>query len=148
MDRKTVGLIIARWLSGKSPEIKRALYDSERVSAHWGVQIAKNLSKGPFTSAHLKAMGHPYSRRKNRPPMDPAIINKQSGVFLSAWVARPTKETTNSFSTRIENFAPHSTFLIKGTRKMIARPILQRVREKLAPFRRRTLADAMRRVLR
>src|SRR5918996_632633 len=148
MDRKTIALVIARWLKGKSPEMLRAMKDAERTSAHWGVAIAKNLSKGPFTSAHLKAMGHPYSKRKNRPPQDPAIINKQSGFFLSAWVARPTQQAANSFQTRIENFAPYAEFLHRGTDRMIQRPILERIAQKLRPFRRKTLADAMRRVLR
>lgn len=96
---------------------------------------AVKLSSGTF-----KARGE-YARRDPRPPADPAIINVRSGVFRSAWTVR--QEGTKWV---IENASPHADFM-RGTKLMIARPILERVEAWAAPVLERNVTEALRRAL-
>lgn len=92
---------------------------------------ARGLSTGRYSSAQLGRMGHPY-RHGGSPPMDPSVINRQSGLFARSWRAERGG---------ITNTAPEASFLFAGTRRMIRRPILDRLAAWLRTAAPRRLAD-------
>ena len=89
---------------------------------------ARDLSQGHFTLAALRRMRHPY-RHGGSPPQDPAIINRQSGRFAAAW--HPV--WVSATHAKAANYSPEAEWLEKGTARMIARPIVQRVEEATQP---------------
>ncbi len=109
---------------------------AEKESATETLRVLQELSSGPYSTSRLAQMGHPY-RIGGTPPADPAVINVQTGGFRAAWIVRPPRRSANGLSTRIVNTAPYAVFLLSGTEKMIARPILGRMRERLRPIRQR-----------
>jgi hypothetical protein len=109
---------------------------AEKEAAEETLKVLRELSSGPYSSARLREMGHPY-RLGGSPPADPAVINAQSGKFRAAWVVQPPRKKADGLSTRIVNTAPYAVYLLSGTDRMIARPILARMREKLRPIRQR-----------
>lgn len=120
---------------------------AERQTLAQGLGLARSLSRGPYRAAQLRRMGHPY-RRGGRPPADPAQINRQSGVFLRSWRAEGPRNLAGTFSGRIVNSAPWAGFLDRGTRRMIRRPIRERVLSLLRPARLRRLREAVARAIR
>ena len=143
-----VALLVLSRLAGKARRVEMAIRSAEKDAAREGVEIAQELSSGRYTLGQLRAMGHPYAKRAPNPPQDAAIINEQSGRFKSAWVARRPTRRGDYLETRIVNLAPHARFLHRGTKTMIARPILSRLRERLFPVRKRLLEERLRSVLR
>ncbi len=89
------------------------------------LKLAKErLSSGPYKTAQLRQMGHPYSRRRPAPPMHPAIINVQTGRFRNSWRIE-ARLTGTRLQLSVDNTSPEARFLLHGTRKMIARPYEQ-----------------------
>src|SRR5438105_148810 len=86
------------------------------------MRLAKErLSSGPYRTSQLRQMGHPYSRRRPRPPALPAIINVQTGRFRAGWRIR-ARLSGSRLTLDVENVSPEAKFLLHGTRWMIARP--------------------------
>jgi len=110
-----------------------ALQRSEERSGRIIAARARMLSQGPLSSATLRALGHPYAMRDPRPPLDPAMVNRQTGRFLSSWKYQ-TELSGNMVSLFVYNDAPWAKYML-GTRKMIARPILKKLVELEAPAR-------------
>jgi hypothetical protein len=75
-----------------------------------------------------------YSKASPMPPMDPAILNAQTG-FLSRHWQTAFVTTPDGTSITLYNTAVYAKYLALGTAKMIARPIIQRVYEIEAPAR-------------
>lgn len=102
-------------------------------------KIAVVLSSGPYSSAQLARMGHPYNKKKPHPPRGRAdIINIQSGesgLFRSSWEMQGPVSSLASgeIMIRLVNIAPYS-FAMWGTKYMIPRridlTIAQRMRKK------------------
>lgn len=129
----------------------RRAADLERAAEEEAHRITDALSSGPYSSAQLAAMGHPYGRgggaagggrsrrgRRGRspaarqaPPLPPWIINEQTGLFRRSWQIR-ARVSRGVLTVEAENTAPHARFLLGGTRRMIARPFMERLRQELA----------------
>jgi hypothetical protein len=127
---------ISTYFRRKSTSLQPFARAAEKEAAGETLTILRELSSGPYSSARLRQMGHPY-RIGGTPPMDPAIINAQTGKFRAAWRVDPPRKRADGLSTRIVNTQPYAVYLLSGTGKMIARPILGRMREKLRPIRQR-----------
>jgi hypothetical protein len=108
---------------------------AERQTMAFALQEARRLSGGPFKTAMLRAMGHPYAKRRPRPPIDAAIINKQSNVFRRSWRVVPPRQAGKEMVSTLSNIAPYARFLFEGTRLMIMRPTLLKIRKRVAAFR-------------
>jgi hypothetical protein len=129
-------------------EAIRDLMAAEKEAAELALKFAREFSSGRISSDTLRVMGHPYATRAPRPPMDPAIINEQSGRFLRSWKIVGPRRTSVGLRTKLVNRCPYAIYLWKGTRRMIARPILERVREKLLPYRERFIKAALKKATR
>jgi hypothetical protein len=127
--------------------LKDGLKRAEQANVADALRIARLYSRGQLTGADLQRMGHPY-RRGVTPPTDPAVINRRSGLFLRSWRAEGPTSTATAFTSRLRNDAPHAAFLLRGTRKMIRRPLLDRVAAFLRARRERRLNAAIDRSLR
>lgn len=82
---------------------------------------------------------YPYSRKNPAPPLPPYYINiqgrKGSEHFHTKWFVN-TQETPKGFTSSIWNAAKYAKFMRGGgASKMIARPILQKVGEKVREYR-------------
>jgi hypothetical protein len=138
---------IALLLRRKALQFEQAVRQAEKEAAAEALRIARELSSGPYSSAALRRMGHPYARRRPRPPGDVAIVNVQTGRFLAAWRVSGPRKTGSGLSTRLVNNSPQARLLLGGTKVMIARPIIKRIGERVAAKRRRLHQQAMRRAL-
>lgn len=106
------------------------LYSLVKESTDETLKLAKQLSDTKYYSlAELRKMGHPYSRLSPRPPIQPYVINKQSGSFYEGWYRIDGKKLVSkkdgSTYFRIGNTSPHSGFILLseyGTKQM-HRPI-------------------------
>ena len=90
---------------------------------------ARLYSSGGLSSRRLRQLGHPY-RLGGTPPQDPAVINVQSGEFRAAWEIVPAAD---GLSGSVVNQTPQAEFLRRGTSRMIARPLVERVEEEVMP---------------
>ncbi len=135
---------IALRLRRRAQALEQAVRQAEKQSAEEALKLARFYSTGMFSSRQLEKLGHPYSRRRSNPPQDAAIINYHRGVFYRGWKIRPTRKSGTGLVTTLYNDSPVARFLLKGTRFMIPRPILARIRERLKNTRRRLLAQALR----
>lgn len=112
-----------------------------------GKATAQQMSSGPYSQAQLTRMGHPYARRRPRPPLAAYIINIQSGRFRAGWRVQGPREESGNLVGRIMNAVPYGAFLDAGTRLMIARPIVQAITKHLQGYAlavmRRTVKDAL-----
>lgn len=102
-----------------------ALGRAERKSAQYALKRAKDQSRGKVKTAALrKGRWHPYARRHPAPLLDPALINKQSGLFLASWGVKKNASlfANGGIAFEIENTVSYAQFM-KGTRTMHRRPI-------------------------
>lgn len=139
--------VIAVVLRRRALALEREVREAEKAAAQHALQIARMLSSGPYSSAQLRRMGHPYSAARPRPPADPAIINRQTGRFLAGWRIQGPRKTTKGLVTKLINDAPQAARLDRGTSRMIARPIRARIMALLAGERRRLHDRAIRKGL-
>jgi hypothetical protein len=109
----------------------RALPNQARRGLGWSgarlLDSARAHSEGPYSSAALAAMGHPYSRRHPAAPLDPAVINVQTGQFRSSWAWRLPQESGGKLTTVVRNDDPKADDLASGTNRMIPRPLPEKV---------------------
>jgi hypothetical protein len=121
----------AKLANSLTRNVTRAVVETARE----GVQIAKQDSSGRFSLRRLRQMGHSYARRAPNPPDDPAIINKQSGVFRAAWTVEPIHSTTGGATVGyVVNRSDRVRWLTeRGTRLIMGRPIESRVRNRIEP---------------
>lgn len=123
-------------------------FRAEVANAEDAIHELMLYSAGQFSLAQLAAMGHPY-RRGGQPPQDPAIINRQTGLYAASWEQDGPKWAGDHIVTTIENTAPEAAFLTaQGTRKMIGRPIVESVAEEIRERCEERRRQAMERALR
>jgi hypothetical protein len=101
-------------------EVGRALRDTEEILLRTAREV---YSRGPYSSATLRRLGHPYRRRGGAPPLPPEIINRQSGAFFDAWHGTGFVASGRSLGVGLENDSEEAAYLKTGTRKMIRRPV-------------------------
>jgi hypothetical protein len=129
-------------LRRKAQEIRRRVRTAEEDSGQEALQIARAYSSGPYSTAQLRMLGHPYARRAPRPPGKPSVINKQTGAFRAAW--RVVKTGTQI---RVVNDSRLAPLFSRGTRYMIRRPVARAVAQAIRQSRERRLRTAIRRGL-
>lgn len=130
----------AQALQRKAEATIRQVRAAEQRAAYEALQEARKLSSGPFSAGMLRAMGHPYSRRRPRPPLPAHVINVQSGRFRRAWRIAGAGDRL-----RIVNASPAARFLSAGgTRRMIGRPVAAALAARVRERRLARLRDAMR----
>lgn len=130
-------------LRRKAEAIRARTRDAEADNAQRLLNVARAYSSGPFSTATLRRMGHPYARRNPRPPGNPAVVNVQSGRFRQSWRLVKTPS-----GWRVENLAPYAKYFSdRGTRRMIRRPILRGIGQAMRRQRERRLREAVRRGL-
>mgnify|MGYP001575296866 CR=1 FL=1 len=132
---KEMGLVFRRLANTLEPAVRAA----ERESGEEALKVAQELSSGPYTSAMLKALGHPYATRAPNPPQDAGVINRQLGEFYNSWRLRAPRRVGTVMRTRLVNVSYHAAFLEKGTRLMIARPIKEAIATRMENTRRKIM---------
>lgn len=119
----------------RAAALTTAVRQAEEESAMALKRQAIRLSSGPLKTDTLNRLARQvnsgkglYSTASPSPPLDPAILNRQTGYLSRHW---QTIVTWNGDGTTITLFnnAPYAKFLLYGTKLMIARPILQRAHE-------------------
>ena len=137
-------------LTPRLKQMGQRIQQAERQSLRQGQRMAVQASSGPFSLAQLRGMGHPYRNPANPGPapavlLDPSVINKQGGGFAGDWKSRGPDRSSDgrSLKSAIVNNNPVGVFL-KGTKRMVARPVEERVARQLEPERNRRLRNAIR----
>ena len=143
--------LTARWRQ-RAAELSNAVIKAENQSAFAMKQQAIRLSHGPMKTADLAKLAREvnrgyglYGTRSPMPPMDPAVVNLQSGRLSRSWQTRLVLKPDGT-SVTLWNTTPYAKYLL-GTRKMIPRPILQKVIELERAARLHRLAKANSRAL-
>jgi hypothetical protein len=133
---------IALALRRRAIGLEAAVREAEKQSAEEALKIARFYSTGLFSLGRLRELKHPY-RKGASPPADPAMINYHAGRFYRGWKVRPPRKSGGGLVTKLVNDSPMARFLLEGTRFMIARPILARIRERLKGKRQKFLTAAL-----
>jgi hypothetical protein len=125
----------AEALRRKATAVQQQARSAEEATAREALALARKQSSGLVSSRELARMGHPYARRRPRPPGSPAVVNRQSGRFQAAWRVVRTGDRL-----RLVNDARHARYLNdRGTRLMIRRPITRAVAQAIRRSRERRL---------
>lgn len=133
------GAQAAAALQRKAREIERRVRAAEEASAREALAVAREYSSGPLSTRELQMMGHPYARRRPRPPGNPAIINVQTGEFRAAWRVVKAGDVT-----RVVNDSRLAPLFSRGTTVMIRRPIARAVAQAIRRKREKRLREAVR----
>ena len=136
----------AKAIERKAQAIRSELAWAQRKNAFALLQVARQYSEGPYSLAELRRMGHPYATRHPAAPLDPAIINRQTGRFAASWRLEEVTAGDGSML-RLTNDAPYAGFLKTGTRFMIARPIEEKIAVETEPLITRNIEIALERAL-
>ncbi len=84
--------------------------------------IKENVGTQYYSLADLKKMGHPYSIAHPHPPMNPAIINFQTGEFYESTKRMPPVKEGSIIKTYIVCESWKTDMLTTGTDRMMLRP--------------------------
>lgn len=143
--------LTVRWANRRGA-VTMAILRAEESSAHAAKTTAIRLSHGPLKTEHLQRMAREFNKGRGlystaapAPPMNPAIVNLQSGRFSRSWQTRVTWNGAGTSMT-LWNTAPYAKFLL-GTNKTIARLILQEVVRQERAARQNRLREAKSRAL-
>lgn len=119
----------ARALRQASVAVEKAGNAAASRTADQTNAYAKRLSSGPFSSATLAILDHPFATRHGSVQMglDPSVINKQTGLFKSSWRVYVVVAPDGMRVPVVRNVAPYATYLETGTRTMFARPMKPRL---------------------
>lgn len=104
-------------------------------------------SSGSLTSGVLRKMGHPYATRDPQTPIDPTIINTQSGEFKRAWKKAGPRQRGGGYEGSVTNTDPKAHYML-GTKRMVARRIDQYVADQMRPRYKTKMRGALRKALR
>lgn len=133
-------------MKAQSEKYVQEVREAQVQNAKLVMEKAKQFSQRQFfSSAQLAKMGHPYSKVAPMPPMKEYIINRQSGTFYASWQMRVLKNAEGIYAS-VYNTAPWARYMV-GTKKMIARPILDEALERTKDRRRKNLQNARKRGL-
>lgn len=138
---------VAEELRRRARALKEELRRAEGETVRHGQTLGKRMSEGPYKQAQLDRMGNPYSLRRSNPPMHPAIINRQTGAFWRGWRRTLGHWRGGRLVSFIYNLDPKARWLVRGTTRMIRRPIKETLVRFIEPDRYARLKMAMRRAL-
>jgi len=151
MERSVVGACvqIARALRQAERLLPGLLYRAERENLRDAKTLAQQLSSGPYQPRTLAQLGHPYARRRFRPPAPAFIINRVTGSFWRGWrIVGPHKDGSGGYSSSLKNVAPQAAFLTSlGTKYMGPRPIQERIQARIGRAREDALGRALQQAL-
>lgn len=143
MTVSNAGYLVTR-LRSRSDKYVEEVRAAVRDNANLVYVKARQFSQRRFFSlAQLRKMGHPYAVRNPRPPVRAHIINRQSGALYGAWRVN-VKKNPDGITCTVMNTAPWAKYML-GTKKMIARPILDEAVARTKAERDRNLHNARRR---
>ena len=125
--------------------VRPAVIAEEQQAVQQAKAKAVALSSGPHSTAHLRAAGHPYSRRRPDASYDAAIVNFQTGSLRSAWQAALPAVSGDSVVGGVVNRDRAAKYM-SGTKRMIERPVAAAVQRPLRLPRLKRLKSAVRRI--
>lgn len=133
---------IARIIEQRAAALQPRLVKAETASAQEALAEGRARSTTQhYSLAQLRRMGHPYAKRRPRPPMYVGIINRQSGKFVAGWES-DTFESFGSIVSRVRNRSEHARFML-GKGFMVERPIWKIVKMAANRHRRERLRKAV-----
>ncbi|MCW3053296.1 MAG: hypothetical protein JWN14_2466 [Chthonomonadales bacterium] len=141
---------IAAVIRTRALQLKLGLRAAERQTILAVQTEAKRLSSGNYSSATLAKMGHPYSKKRPRPPQDPGIINLQSGNFQRGWRRQTGSWSGGALSSFVFNVSREGVLLEAGGSSrstQIRRDLVSLVLPTIRRARRQRLSDAIRKAL-
>lgn len=116
-------------ITNLTPQVKGAMLRRARAVRE---ECVKMSSRQYASTKELRKLGHPYARarfakrlrvERKGLPAPPFIINRQTGLFTRRWVVELARMGAG-WVAKTKNLAPYGKYM-RGTRKMIERPILQ-----------------------
>jgi hypothetical protein len=116
---------IALILRRKANALERAVREAEAASLKEAVAIARSLSTGSERPAALARRGHPL--RIGGPGL-PLPINLQSGSFYLGWRSTGPRKVGDTLRSSVVNESRIAKFVLRGTRRMQARPLAAAIR--------------------
>ena len=119
---------IALILWRKAQALDRAVRAAEAASADDALAIARELSSGTRTPAQLRAAGHPYRLGGSGPALP---VNIRTGRFLAGWKVTGPRKSGDGLKTTLLNTDRKARLLQRGTGRMMARPVIERVRMRI-----------------
>lgn len=131
-----------RLLTGLEKRLFAAVVAAEALTLEDAKKEAIRASSGTITTKTLRRMKHPYARRDPQTPLDPGLINAQSGRFRRSWRTRRPIRSGRKITSRLRNNDPKGKYM-RGTAKMIERPVLVRIAKTIRPIRRYRLRRAL-----
>jgi len=126
-------------------ELNRAM----EATANQMIRRARKLSSGTVSYEMMRRMGHPY--RKGGPnPLNPAIINAHRGKFRAGWKKRVFTSAARTggegVTIKLWNDADAAKYM-RGTKRMVHRPIIRQIIKDTMPAHREEIRRAMRRAI-
>lgn len=123
--------------------LKKAEYNT----LMFGFEQALALSSGPFSLSQIRKLGHGYSRADPHPPLNPAIINEQTGEFKAGWrIEMFYGGPELGVSGGLVNESVHADLIEgagSGASRMIRRPISQVLEKRMEVVREANLENAI-----
>ena len=124
--------------------VPRFLAAAEAVTLQEAKALAITLSSGTLTTATLRRAGHPFAVRAPNSAYDPGLINSQSKVFRSSFLAVNPMAAFGEIVSSVLNNSAVAGYLANGTRFMIARPLAVKVQAAVRVRRLARTAEAIR----
>tara|TARA_Y100000593_G_C4216040_1_gene289259 strand:+ start:186 stop:659 length:474 start_codon:yes stop_codon:yes gene_type:complete len=101
-----------------------------KAGAEEALRMLKENMRGPYSLKRLAQMGHPYARRHGSIKVSPSyVVNYQEGDMFRAAKIRKiySGKTTSTYEIFFDRrIAPHSEYVLQGTKIMLARDLLGR----------------------
>ncbi len=130
--------------------LKAAVAAAETQSATDLKNLATKQTSGTITTKQLRRMRHPFARRDPQTPLNPAVVNKQSGQLRAGWRILPIKASRTGTRTGVTNASVHAKLVKRagsGKSKSVARPLVAAIFRKIRPERTARLRAALRKVI-
>ena len=114
----------ANEINRRADALVRGSMQTARVLVREMKDSAEANTRGPYSLARLAEMGHPYAKRRPRPPMHPGILNKQTGRLNRSFRMGMPTVSSGTIHARIYNVDPKAERVETGLySRAIARPL-------------------------
>lgn len=131
--------------------VVEAVVAAEQESLDEAQKLLLRQSEGELSPADMRRMGHPFARRDPQTPIDPSVINVGAGDFLHGYFQEPVEATEQGTEGAVVNDSESAGWLASGGHgksKMVERPIVAVVTERVNEPRRERVKRAYTEVLR